>query len=195
MSCFRFAIRYGLRHILSVDKKKAIETLLSKHNSVLKRLLFSRSLRNLPLQDQIAIIEALAYIIKEAPSIIPIADNLLLAFLKELLKMLSVADGEMASDSVSDGVIINKDGYSLITESNSSMISKTSSLSHASAIFLRSEFVIEDNLVGGRIVVPGELPPGIQLRVSSLILFSAVIKSHTNAFFDAAPTTAMGKFY
>lgn len=198
-SLFRFAVRHGLNQIYSEsDNGHSIpfSTLLKNHTTTIKRLLFSRSLYNLPVPDQIAVVEAVAFIVEKSPRLIPLSDSRLPAFLKDLLKMMSVADGEMTSDSISisNGAVVNKDGYSPVSETNSSMVNASSSLSHASGLFLRKEFILEDPLIPGRIVVPCEMPTGVQLRVSSLLLFRSVIKGYTNTFFDAAVSTSIGKF-
>jgi len=56
--------------------------------------------RSLPLQDQVGIIDALVYIVSNAPSFSPVSDNHILAFLSELLKMISVVDGEVSLDMI-----------------------------------------------------------------------------------------------
>ena len=72
------------------------------------------------------------------------------------------------------------------------MISPHSSLSHASGIFLREEYeFIVDGI--GCIVVPTDPPMGIQFRVSSLILFHSVLRVHSDTFFDADPSSSIGK--
>lgn len=162
------------------------------HITILKRCLFSRSLRILPLPDQVGIIEALAFLITSFPSVLPLSDQHLLAFLSELLKMLCVADGEMKGDADVDiGVAVNKNGYvynkSSVDAEREDAALTLSSKTHASSIFLRSEM-----LVGG-VTVPSELPLGVQLRVTSLSLFRAVIKSHTSGFFDADASTPVGE--
>lgn len=59
--------------------------------TLIRRLIFSRSLRVLPLQEKIGSIEALAVLIDRIPELISITDQHLLAFLSELLKMASIA--------------------------------------------------------------------------------------------------------
>ena len=191
----RFAVRHGLKQFYirdAPDATKEMESLLSKYSSAMKRLLFSRTLRSLPLQDQVGIIDALAYVVSYTPSLFPISDNHLLAFLSELLKMMSVADGEMSSDMILNGIIVDKDGYTPSPKSNST-ISKSSSLSHAGAVFLRHDCILEDSLFCGKVFVPAELPAGVQLRVSAIVLFRAVIKHNPDFFFDSPSSTHMGK--
>lgn len=107
--------------------------------------------------------------------------------------MMTVADGAMESESISNAVIINKDGYSPVPERTDSTIGKSSYLSHATGIYLRDECIMDGEYLCGRVLVPAELPLGIQFRVSSLILFRSAINAHTDAFFDADTNTAIGK--
>ena len=141
-----------------------------------------------------ATIEAFTFIANQDPKLLPLSENLVLVFFSELLKMMSVADGEMTSESISNSVIINKDGYSpkLDKERNSSMINPHSSLSHASGIFLRDEYDIKVPGIGS-VVIPSELPIGVQFRVSSLILFHRQLLAHRDTFFDADPSSSIGK--
>ena len=108
--------------------------------------------------------------------------------------MLSVADGEMAYESIAHSVIIDKDGYRPRTERNDSMVNQFSSLSHASGLFLREEFVMEDPYVCGNIVVPAALPIGIQYRVSALVLFRNILQLHSNVFAEAEANSSIGEF-
>lgn len=195
----RLAARHFLKLIYggigSVDTD-SLSKLLAKHDKETKRLLFSKSLRNLPLSEQIAAIEAFTFIAKEDSKLLPLSENLVLVFFSELLKMMSVADGEMTSESISNAVIINKDGYSPKSESRQSgcTVDPHSSLSHASGIFMREEY--ELSVCGlGRIVLPTGLPIGVQFRVSSLILFHIVLKAHSDAFFEADPSSSIGEFH
>ena len=174
--------------------------LLKEHITIIKRQLFSRSLRILPLPDQVGIVEALAFIVDKAPALLPITDQHLLAFFSELLKMMAIADGEMASDRAgSVGVAVDKDGHVSSASSSSPYSERTASASlgrsysHASAIFLRGEFSIGGHGMHKRVVVPAEPPLGVQLRVTALVLFRSVIRQHTNTFFDADPSTQIGK--
>lgn len=176
------------------DDPNSIQKKLADNESTTKRLLFSKSLRNLSVPEQIATVETFSFIVKHNPTLLPVSENLVLVFFSELLKMMSVADGEMTSESMANAVIINKDGYNPNTEArrNSCMISPHSSLSHASGIFLREEYeFIVDGI--GCIVVPTDPPMGIQFRVSSLILFHSVLRAHSDTFFDADPSSSIGK--
>jgi hypothetical protein len=192
----RFAARYGLEFLYDKEEKDnphTLEEIISKHGSIIKRHLFSKSLRNLQLEDQIATIETFAYIVKNAPGSAPLSDSHVLVFLSESLKMMSVADGEMTSESISSSVIINKDGFSPRVARNSCMVNKFSSLTHATGIFLREGFevIFEDS--GQRVLVKPELPIGVQLRVSSLHLFHEVLKRHSDYFLEAESSSSVGK--
>ena len=72
------------------------EDIEKKFGSTLRKLVFSRSLRILPLPQQVGAVEALAVIVNEFPSFLSIKDQHFLSFLSELLKMCSVSDGEVS---------------------------------------------------------------------------------------------------
>ena len=55
---------------------------------------------------------------KRSPGLVALSDNQVLRFISEFWKMLSVADGEMAYDSISHSVIIDKDGFRPRSECN-----------------------------------------------------------------------------
>jgi transformation/transcription domain-associated protein len=61
---------------------------------------------------------------------------------------------------------------------------------HCSALFYRRESVF--SVKGQRIAVPQELPLGIQLRNSAILLLHSVVVSDTELFFSAESTTAVG---
>jgi len=153
-------------------------------STLIRRVLFSRSLRLLPLPQQVGVVEALASIIKTFPSFLRITDPQLTGGLAELLKMSSVADGEMVDEKLKE-MVVDRDGY---------MPSATAASSeyptHASALFFRRECVIDVGKV--KIVVPEELPAGVQLRVSTVKLLHLVVRTHSDPFFDAEPTTTIG---
>lgn len=166
------------------------EKVFSDQMSLLRRVIFSRSLRLLPLAEQVGAVEALAFIVKEAPRILPLADPHLLAFLSELLKMSSVADGEMA-DSALTGYVVDKDGNALTGKASPESGQRSERYpSHASAIFFRRESILE--MEGVKFVLPEELPHGVQLRVSSISLLHSIISVHPNTFFDAETSTPIG---
>jgi len=194
-SVVRFAARSGLEFLYDGQSSDSrdMQRIISEHGSIIKRNLFSKSLRNLQLLDQIASIETFAYIIKHAPDSVPLTDNHVLVFISESLKMMSVADGEMTSESISSSMIIDKDGYSPRTSRNSCMISKFSVLTHATGIFLHEAFdLVYSN--GCRLRVSAELPIGVQLRVSSLNLFHEVLKKHSDSFLEAESSSSIGKY-
>lgn len=155
--------------------------------STIKRVLFTRSLRLLPLPEQVAVIEALTTLVDFVPGLLPVADQHLLAFLSEFLKLSSIADGEM-SDSSIVGFVVDKNGFT--TSMSTSRYSRGSS--HTTGMFLRRECVAR--LCGGKFIsIPEELPLGVQLRVSALRLLNTVICRHADGFFDADSTTPIGK--
>jgi hypothetical protein len=92
-SCHRFVARVFLSNIVSAYPTISWE---EKFGSTLRKLVFSRSLRILPLPQQVGAIEALAVILNEFPGFLSITDQHFLSFLSELLKMCSVADGEVS---------------------------------------------------------------------------------------------------
>lgn len=189
---FRSAVFLGLEYIYKGDDTNKLTEIMKKHSSIIKRHIFSKSLRHLPLLDQVATIETFTLVMTNAPEIIPLSDNHVLVFLSELLKMMSVADGEMSSESISNSIIINKDGYSPKVSRSSCMVNKFSSLSHATGIFLRERFDVIFGQGGYRMKVDAELPIGIQYRVSALKLFHAVLNKHSIAFLEAESSSSIG---
>jgi transformation/transcription domain-associated protein len=167
-----------------VDAKKRLE----KHLPLLRRVLFSRSLRLLPLLEQVGVVEALAVLVDQLPHLIPLDDQHLLAFLSELLKMASVADGEM-NDSSLLGAVVDRNGFVVGTPEQREL-EVTDSVFRSSSLFLRRDCVI--TMGEGRVVISEELPPGVQLRVSSIELLRAVIRGHPDPFFDAETSTPVG---
>lgn len=160
---------------------------------LIKRVIFSRSLRLLPLPEQIGVVEALTMIVQQVPKLFPLDDQHLLAFLSELLKMSSVADGEMSDTNLS-GEMIDKNGLAVSMQARQGS-SKDSDLSAtalpSSALFQRRECIIAVNRK--KIVVPEESPRGVQLRVSIICLLRFVIRAHANPFFDAETSTPVGQ--
>ena len=73
--------------------------LFKTHLTQVKRSLFSRSLRILPLPDQVGVVEGLTFLVSCAKDVFPISDQNLLASVSELLKMLSLADGALTGDA------------------------------------------------------------------------------------------------
>ena len=175
----------------SMPSAKA-DDLLKDHMSSIKRVLFARSLRLLPLPEQVGVFDALAFLIHQFPSLIPISDQHLLAFLSEFLKMSSIADGEM-SDSNMIGYVVDKNGFVVSAQDKESIVASVQPGNINSSVFLRRECLLRSPVNGSYIVIPGELTNGVQLRVSGLRLFRAVITQHSDAFFDADQATPIGK--
>lgn len=157
----------------------------SDPSTLIRRILFSRSLRLLPLPQQVGVIDALAAVIKKFPSFLSVTDQHLLGCLSELLKMSSVADGEMVDEKLKD-IVVDKDGYTPAVTSSPSDYPD-----HSSFLFFRRECVVDLGTV--QIVVPAELPSGIQLRVSTIVLLHLVIRTYTDPFFDSEASTSIGK--
>jgi hypothetical protein len=152
---------------------------------LLRKVLFSRSLRLLPLNQQVGVVEGLSVFVQKVPELFDLKDQHLLAFLSELLKMSSVADGEMTDNGLED-CVVDKNGFT-----DSLKDTNTSFPTHSSSLFFRRLCVMQVD--GRHIVVPEELPTGIQLRVSTISLLHAVIRGHSEAFFDAEVSTPVGK--
>ncbi|KAL7534798.1 hypothetical protein ACHAXR_010621, partial [Thalassiosira sp. AJA248-18] len=187
----RFVVRHTLR--LITRDSASIDTLLSDHVHSLKRLLFPKLLRTLPLPNQCAAVDACAFILDRAPRLIPIVDQNLLAFLSELLKMISIADGEFSDASFGSVVLIDKNGFAVNNGGEPTTTSQKNRRNvRASSLFLRKSFVLKDEAFGGRIQVPAELPLGIQLRVSTLLLFRGLIRGFADEFYDADPQSKIG---
>ncbi|KAL9186273.1 hypothetical protein ACHAXT_005511 [Thalassiosira profunda] len=184
----RFAVRHALR--LMTRDSASIDALLAPHINALKRLLFPKVLRVLPLPNQVAIIEACVFIVERAPKLIPIADQHLIGFLSEILKMISIADGEIEDQNFGGVVLIDKHGFAVNSSGGSEP--KRSSAVRASSLALRNAFVVEDPSFGGRVEVPAELSLGVQLRVSTLLLFRAVIRGSPDEFYDAESESRVG---
>jgi transformation/transcription domain-associated protein len=159
---------------------------VAEHMSFITRVLFSRSLRLMPLPQQAGIVDGLTVVIKELPNLIPLSDQHLLAFLSELLKMSSVADGEMTDNTLANSVV-DKNGYVGTTID----LNTDFRPSHASALFNRRECMAR--FQNAWLNVPDECPVGVELRVASIRLFHVAIKVYTDAFFDADTSTPIGK--
>lgn len=190
---FSISARFLLKHFITSHPKEEYQKIFNAQISMIRRVIFSRSLRLLPLAEQVGAVEALAFIVKEARGVLPLSDQHLLAFLSELLKMSSVADGEM-TDSALVSYVVDKNGNALTGKkpNSSSSLRSEKCPSHASAIFFRRECILE--LDKCKFIIPEELPHGVQLRVSSISLLHSVILGHPNLFFDAEVSTPIGKF-
>lgn len=142
-------------------------------------------MRLLPLPQQVGVVDALAAIIKKFPSFLSATDQHLLGCLSELLKMSSVADGEMVDEKLKD-CVVDKDGYTPAVN-----LTPSEYPDHSSFLFFRRECVV--TLDTEKIVVPQELPTGIQLRVSTIVLLHIVIRTYTDPFFNSEASTSIGK--
>ena len=173
----RFAARICLQ-LVSKATKIPTSKLLSEFASLLKRMIFSRSLRHVSQADQIGIVDALTFVIEEAPSMYDLSDQSLLVHLSDLLRSASIVDSDKSSDpggSSEKGVHVSGvDTFFKGCQFSSS---------RASTMFLREEVVMK--VLNYTVIVPAELPYGEQLRVSSILLFRSVIRRHTKAFFSA----------
>jgi hypothetical protein len=190
LSFHRFAARFVLtNYFFNVLAEDEIDSLIQRNMSSVRRTLFSKALRLLPLPAQVGIVESLAFLVKSFPKSFSLSeDQHLMSFLSEFLKLASVADGEMTDKALTD-CVVDKNGYCI---SNGKVDSRSPSHpSHASAVFLRRVCVIDVETI--RLVCPEELPPGIQLRVSGISLLHSVIKSYSDTFFDADAETPLGK--
>jgi hypothetical protein len=154
---------------------------------LIRRVLFSRTLRLLPLSHQVGTIEGLATVVKLFPILFPLTDQHVLTFLSELLKMASVADKEMSDEKLKE-IVVDKDGYvPLETGLDRAQYPKLSS-----TLFYRRACVFSSGNV--RVFVLPELSVGVQFRVSTILLLHTVIKNYADVFFDADSTTPIGKF-
>jgi len=177
-------VRHALR-IISRDSPRILLALLTPHVDSLKRLLFPKLLRTLPLPHQVAVVDALAFILEAATGLIPIDDRNLLAFISELLKMMSIADGEFDDPSFGSVALVNKDGWATNNDGTSEPSGCKHSNFRPSSVLLRRASTIEDNTFKGKVVVPAELTMGVQLRVSALLLFRGFIRGSPDQFYDA----------
>ncbi|GKZ01483.1 hypothetical protein MPSEU_001098900 [Mayamaea pseudoterrestris] len=185
----RFAARFALTNfIVKILQPEKADALVQRNMPFIRRLLFSRALRLLPLPAQVGIIEGLAFFVKSFPTSFNLTeDQHFMSFLSELLKLSSVADGEMSDKALLD-CVVDKNGFAL---ANGQVDPKTlSHPSHASSVFLRRVCVF--NVGNARMVCPEELPAGVQMRVSGILLLHSVIKVYSDAFFDADSTTPVG---
>lgn len=185
----RFASRYCLQQYALVNGC-CMEDLLGKSVTFFRKALFSRSLRTLPLKEQVGATQALAFIIDSAPSLFPLIDQDILALLSELLKMTAIADGVMTAKEGENFPLVDKDGF---VSSAQTAETKKQTSKHSSSMFFADSFTLLPSETGGmHINVPPDLPDGVQLRVTALMLFRAVIRRHTDLFFDAPSSDAVG---
>jgi len=189
----RIAIRFALKNYVLETMSNPKDCFVSKL-PFMKRLLFTRSLRLLPLPEQIGVIEALAFVIDCIPGLISISDQQLLGFLSEFLKMGSIVDGEMTDSSIV-AQFVDKNGFATSTQGDSSasgtLLPNILPL-QASGLFFRQECIVRIGNKRVYAILPQELPHGIQLRVTALRMFRAVIRRHADDFFDAESSTPIG---
>lgn len=157
--------------------------------SALRKALFARSLRLLPLPHQIGVVEGLIVIVQTLSSVLSLSDQHVFAFISELLKMSSVADGEMSDPTLKD-VVVDKNGYALSLGTPASASSHAFP-THASSVFHRRLCIID--VEGASVVVPEQYPAGVQLRVSTIVLFHSLIRAYADPFFDAEQSSPIGK--
>lgn len=173
--------------------KSDAKSRLENQITLIRRVLFSRSLRLLPLQEQVGAVEALTVLVDRVPYLIPLEDQHLLAFLSELLKMASVADGEMTDNNLI-GSAVDKNGFVLPENRHQPSPNTTKDVDptlRPSALFLRRDCIL--TIDSQKLLIGEELPCGIQLRVSSIQLLRSIIRGHPDAFFDAESSTPVGK--
>lgn len=182
----RYAARFCLKHI-SRAKDISVGALISGFSSMIKRMLFSRGLRHMSLCDQVGIVDALAFVVEEAPSLYGISNHQILVHISDLLRLASAVDGDKSSDTA---LLADKSTH--VPGIDTSFKGSRFSNARAAAMFLREESVVKVPGVDIDIVVPAEHPYGEQLRVSTLILFRSVVRRHTKSFFDAEATTTIG---
>jgi hypothetical protein len=87
MDC-RLAARFLFQnYFIEALSKDDAAILIAENLSFIRRLLFSRSLRLIPLPHQVGAVEGLAVLMKLLPESIPLTDNQLLGFLSEVRKL------------------------------------------------------------------------------------------------------------
>lgn len=98
--------------------------------------------------------------------------------------MSTVGDGEGVDEKLKD-MVVDRDGFML-----SDTVPSSEYPTHASSLFFRRMCVID--MGKAKIVVPGELPAGVQMRVSTISLLHQMVVNFADPFFDAEPMTALG---
>lgn len=151
----------------------------------LKTVLFSRSLKVLPLPQQAAVLEATAFVMKSRPNLFPISDQHILAFLSEFLKFASVADGALKDDSMKD-YLVDRDGL----VRNEGPLDNQVDPQHYSTTFNRRKCVLRTRLC--RVVVPPDAPEGVKLRSAGVKLAHFTILRHSDEFFGAEGSSTLG---
>jgi hypothetical protein len=133
----------------------------------------------------VGVVEGLEALLRLLPDTYSLSDKNLLSFISEVLKMMSVADGEMSDSSLKD-FSVDRNGYTVPYPEGDSLCP-----THASGLFLRRECLFE--MADALVVVPEELPVGVQLRVSGIKLLHTMIRANSEPFFDAEVSTPIGK--
>ena len=180
------------QYFLNALPEADIKSTLEKQIVLIRRVLFSRSLRLLPLREQVGAVEALTVLVDRVPNLIPLEDQHLLAFLSELLKMASVADGEMKDNNLI-GSVVDKNGFVLPEHRHHPPKNDTKDIDptlRPSSLFLRRDCIV--TIDGQKLLIGEELPCGIQLRVSSIQLLRSIIRGHPDTFFDSDSSTPVG---
>lgn len=186
----RFAARYLLtKYFVERLEPEEANVIIQNHMGLIRRMLFTRALRLLPLPAQVGVVEALATLIKSFPHAFALTDDQhLMSFLSELLKLASIADGDMKDKSLTD-CVVDRNGFTI---TNGKIEPRSIAIPHhASGVFLRRLCVID--MDEAMIVCPEELPVGIQMRVSGILLLRAVIQADSDYFFEAESSTPVGK--
>lgn len=164
---------------------------LADNMRLIRRGLFSRTLRLLPLPNQVGVVEGLALLVERVPSLLPLSDQSILSCLSEMLKMASVADGEM-SDSTLTTCVVDRNGFAVPAREDREERLASVSPDHSHALFFRRECILcAEN---GSFVVPGEESAGVQLRISIIFLLHFVIKRHAKEFLQSDTSGAIGMY-
>jgi len=143
----------------------------------------------MPLPQQAGVIEGLSVLVKYVPGLFDFSNQQVLAFISDLLKMTSVADGEM-TDSALSGVA-DKNGYVGLGDNNPTLFLPP----HSSALFFRRECVVHVDSPGGTLCVhvPEQTPVGVQMRVGTITLLHAMVVADKSTFFESEASTAIGE--
>jgi len=186
----RFAVRHCLLQYCAVAKCSLSTLLAGEWMIFVRKALLTRPLRSLPLPEQVAVVETLAFLFDRAPMQFPLTDHEVLALLSELLKLTAIADGAMAAKEGETFPLVDKNGY---VSWKYKRERKAVPQRHVCSMFLGKEIDLTPEETGGILVnIPADLPMGVQLRVAALILFRAIIRRHTDPFFDPHSANTVG---
>jgi transformation/transcription domain-associated protein len=104
--------------------------------------------------------------------------------------MTAIADGVMTAKEGENFPLVDKDGF---VSSPHTSETKNQTSKHGASMFFADSYTLLPSETGGmQVNIPPDLPDGVQLRVSALLLFRAVIRRHTDLFFDAPSSDAVG---